>query len=118
MYAIPPYKTTFGSFLPPLVCTSAHHVILCCLCLFAYCDVQHFFLCYVLCIAGVLKETGTAYTSRVSEFTPGFGGFHVVNLFGFLCFVFVFICLRPVSYEPNVARFSGLSIFECPFGFF
>jgi hypothetical protein len=30
-----------------------------------------------------------------------------------LCCVFVFICLRPVSYVPNVASFSGLSILDC-----
>jgi hypothetical protein len=48
---------------------------------------------------------------------PVFGGFHVVNLFGFLCFVFCFICLRPVFFVPNLARFSGLSILEFPFSF-
>jgi hypothetical protein len=25
-----------------------------------------------------------------------------------------FVCLRPVSCEPNVASFSGLSILDCP----
>jgi len=28
-----------------------------------------------------------------------------------------YVCLRPVSYVPNVASFSGLSIFDWPFGF-
>jgi hypothetical protein len=28
------------------------------------------------------------------------------------------VCLRPESYVPNVASFSGLSILDCPFGFF
>jgi hypothetical protein len=27
------------------------------------------------------------------------------------------VCLRPVSFVPNVASFSGLSIHDCPFGF-
>ena len=31
--------------------------------------------------------------------------------------VFSNICYRPVSCVPSVASFSGLSIFDCPFGF-
>ena len=31
--------------------------------------------------------------------------------------VFSFACLRLVSYVPNGASFSGLSILDCPFGF-
>ena len=31
--------------------------------------------------------------------------------------VFCFVCLRPVSYVPTVADFSGLSILDFPFGF-
>jgi hypothetical protein len=34
-----------------------------------------------------------------------------------LCFVFCFVCLCLVSYVPNVASFSGLSILFCPFVF-
>jgi len=29
----------------------------------------------------------------------------------------VFVFLSPVSYMPNVASVSGLSILDCPFGF-
>jgi hypothetical protein len=42
--------------------------------------------------------------------------FAVAHLFSFQYFVFCFVCLRPVSYVPTVANFSGLSIFD-PFGF-
>jgi hypothetical protein len=43
-------------------------------------------------------------------------------LFIFLVFcvvmcVFAYFCLRPLSGVPNVASVSGLSIFDCPFGF-
>ena len=30
---------------------------------------------------------------------------------------FCFVCLRRVSYVPNVIRFSGFSILDCPLGF-
>jgi hypothetical protein len=43
--------------------------------------------------------------------------FAVAHIFSFLCFVFCFVCLRPVSYVPTVADFSVLSIFDFPFGF-
>ena len=33
--------------------------------------------------------------------------FAVAHLFSFLCFVFCFVCLRPVSYVLTVADFSG-----------
>jgi hypothetical protein len=48
---------------------------------------------------------------------PVFGGVRVVHRFSFLCCVFCFVCLGPVSCIPNVASFSGLSIFDCPFDF-
>ena len=41
-----------------------------------------------------------------------------VVLLRFLCCVVFFVSLRPVSCVPNVASFSGLSIIDCPFGFF
>jgi hypothetical protein len=48
--------------------------------------------------------------------TPVFGEVRVAHLLSFLCCVFYFVCLRPVSCVPNVARFSGLSILDCSFG--
>jgi len=33
------------------------------------------------------------------------------------CYLFCFVCLRPVSCVPNVASVSGLSILDCLFGF-
>ena len=47
-----------------------------------------------------------------------FVGVRAAHLFRFLClcrFVFVIcvVCIRPVSYVPNVACDSGLSIYEC-----
>ena len=48
---------------------------------------------------------------------PVFGGVSVAPVFSFLCAVICFVCRRPVSCVPNVASVSGLSIFDCPFGF-
>ena len=46
-----------------------------------------------------------------------FGGVCVVRHFSFLCRVFCFVCLRPVSCMPNDADVSGLFIvdylFDC-----
>jgi len=39
------------------------------------------------------------------------------RLYSFLCNIICFVCLRPVSYVPNVVSVSGLSILDCPFGF-
>ena len=51
---------------------------------------------------------------------PVFGGVHVAHLLSCLCCVVLlcFGCLHPVSCVPNVASFSGLSIFDCPFVYF
>ena len=48
---------------------------------------------------------------------PVLSGVHVADLFSFLCCVFCFVCLHPVSCVPNVASFSGLSILDCLIGF-
>ena len=44
--------------------------------------------------------------------------FFVAHLFNFLCCVFMFACLRLVSCFPSVTDVSGLSILDCPFGFY
>jgi hypothetical protein len=41
----------------------------------------------------------------------------VTHHFSFLCCVFGFVCLGPVSCVPNVACASELSILDLPFGF-
>jgi hypothetical protein len=43
-----------------------------------------------------------------------FGGVCGAHLFCFLWCGCCFVCLRPVSYVPNVLKFSGLSIIDCP----
>jgi len=48
---------------------------------------------------------------------PVFGGVGVAHLFSFLCCVFCFVCLLPVSCVPNIASCSGLSILCWSFGF-
>ena len=101
-----------------------------CVCISAICFVGFFlplFLClfiyiclYVslyLCNHNVLEEAGTVNLREHLGFTWVFGGVHVAHLFSFLCCVFCFICLRPVSRVPNVASVSGLSILDSPFGF-
>jgi len=47
---------------------------------------------------------------------PVFGWVCVAHLFSFLCCVFVFCCLRSVSFVPNVASVYELSILDCLFG--
>jgi len=51
-----------------------------------------------------------------------YSGIHVAHLFSFLCcveFYFCFVCFRPVTCMPDVARptVCGLCILDCPFGF-
>ena len=46
-----------------------------------------------------------------------YGGVSVAHLFRFLCCVFCFVCLPPVSCAPNVACVSALPTLDCPFGF-
>jgi hypothetical protein len=64
-----------------------------------------------------LHEHMSSYPSRAPEFTPIISGICTAHLFSFLCCVFNFVCLRPVSCVPNIASFSGLSILDFPFGF-
>ena len=47
------------------------------------------------------------------------GSVSVAHLFSFLCCVvfFSFVCLGPVSYVPNVASISGMSVLDCSFSF-
>ena len=45
-----------------------------------------------------------------------FDGVIVAHIFSFLCCVFCFVYLRPVSCVPNVVSISGLSVSDCPFG--
>ena len=42
---------------------------------------------------------------------------HVAHMFSFLCCMCV-VFVRPVSFMPNVASVSGLSVFDFPYGFF
>jgi hypothetical protein len=45
------------------------------------------------------------------------GGIDAAHVFSFLSCGICFVCLHPVSCVPNVARVSGLSNVDCPFGF-
>ena len=45
---------------------------------------------------------------------PVFGEVRVANFFGFLCCVFVVVCLHPVSYVPGIDGFSRLSMSYVP----
>jgi hypothetical protein len=85
-----------SSSLPPVVCRRTH-VLLCFVCMFTYIDVL---LCFVCMFAYIDVQH-----------------FPVAHLFSFLCFVFCFVCLCPVSYVLTVADFSGLSILDFHFGF-
>ena len=56
----------------------------------------------------VLQETGTAYLSRASGFTSGFCAVRVANLFSFLCYFALLICV--LCLVPNVAIVSKFCI--------
>jgi hypothetical protein len=99
----------FGSPLPPVVCRRAH-VLLCFVCMFTYIDVLLCFVCMFAYIDVLLCFVCMFTYIDVQHFA-------VAHLFSFLCFVFCFVCLRPVSYVLTVADFSGLSILDFHFGF-
>jgi hypothetical protein len=59
----------------------------------------------------------TGYPSWISGLTSVFGWVYMLFIFLVFCVVFLFCFLRPVSCVPTVASLSGLSNFDCPFGF-
>jgi hypothetical protein len=62
-------------------------------------------------IISPLKSVSLSVTSNEHLGSPpGFGGVRVAHLSSFLCCVFSFVCLRPVSCVPNVVSLSGLSL--------
>jgi hypothetical protein len=58
--------------------------------------------------ACVVQEAATTYPSRAHGFAVGFSGIRCS------VFLFWFVCLRPVSCVPNIARLSGMSILDFP----
>ena len=66
---------------------------------------------------GATSEAWTANASGTHGPTPSFWWGSVTHLWGFLCCLFCFVCLSPVSCVLNVACFSGFSILDFPFGF-
>ena len=48
---------------------------------------------------------------------PVSGRVRIAHVFSFLCCIFCFVCLPPVSCVDNVASVSALSIIDLPFGF-
>ena len=93
-------KTMFGSSLPPVVCRRVGSclVLIRYLCLFAY-SVQHIYWCFRCAFPHL--DTLCMVVSNT---------YCVVY---YTCF-----CLRLLSGIPNITSFSGLSIRDCPFGFF
>ena len=69
------------------------------LCLVAYSGVQHIVCCVVGCIFLGLRLV--------------YGGVQHI-----LCCLFCFVCLRLVSCATSVVNVSGLSILDCPSGFY
>ena len=67
-------------------------------------------LAYMNNMAGVLSEAVTDYSSRTSGSTPVFDGDGVNNLFTLLGFLGGGVCLRSVSWIPNVDSVSGLPL--------
>ena len=68
---------------------------------------------------GIFNRTGDSNGTETASLYEvlEFGGARVAHLFSFLCCVFVFVCLRPVSCVPNVTSVSGFSILDWLFGF-
>jgi hypothetical protein len=63
---------------------------------------------------------GILYPSQAPGFTPDlwYYGSVFINVLVF-CVVFLwFVCIPPVSWISNITSVSGLSILDCPFGFF
>ena len=101
-------KKMSGSSLPTVVVRGLMSY-LCYLCLFAYSGDQHTLTIWVtLRVAYKSQELLALYGSLGSPLV--FGGVHLAHLHSFLCYVFCFVCLRLLSYVPNVASFFGLSI--------
>ena len=106
-------QTMFGSSLPPVVCMRAQ-VLLMFLCLFVYSGIQN-----ILC-------------TQCCQFL--WIVYFLLSLRYSLTFIYLVYPMLPVSLDclfliapsvfsnvylscvPNVASFSGLSIFDCPFG--
>ena len=93
-----------------------HFVIVCrtvCyLCLFVYSDVQHVLTIRVIWLVSYKKELLTLHEHLGSP--PVFCGSVLLICFSFLCCVFCFVCLRPVSCVSNVANVSGFPILDGP----
>ena len=112
----------FGSTLPPVVCRRAH-VLLCFVCMFAYIDVLLCFVCMftyidvLLCFVCMFVYIDVLLCFVCMFTYIDVHHFAVAHLFSFLCFVFCFVCLCPLSYVLTVADFSGLPILDFHFGF-
>ena len=66
---------------------------------------------------GLIRTVGYLIDNQMSKCTKFVCEVCVAYLFSFLCCVFSFVCLRPVSCVHYVASFSVLSIIDCPFSF-
>ena len=123
-------KPTFGSSLPLVVCRRTHvlfalfvfvfvwgcltHIVfscLHCLCLFLCGGVWHI-LCCLVCIVCVWFRVGVSDTYCVVLFAL----FLFVFVWGCLTHIVLSFCFVGVLLVYRVAIFSGLSIFDCPFG--
>ena len=105
--------TMFGPYLPQVVWRRAD--VLCYLCFFPHSGVQHVLTMWITCrMSCEMQKLNTRWEHMSSH--PVAGGVWVFS-FCFLCCVFYFVCLRPVSCVHYVGSLSGLSIRDCPFGF-
>ena len=81
---------------------------LCYLCLFAWSGVKHVLTTWVTRRVSCKSQKLLTLRKHLGS-SPMCGGVRLAHLFSFLC-CFCFVCPRPVSYVPNVANVSGLSI--------
>ena len=109
-------KTMFGSYFPPAAVCRGGMLYLRYLCLLSYSGVLHVVTVWVAWLC--LVEWGNSFpfaSDRV--LLQCLQGFVLVNFLVFCVLCFWFVCLRPVSFVPNVANFSGFSVIDYHFGF-
>ena len=85
------------------------------LCLLAYSGVQHILTIWVTWWLSYKRQELFALREHIGS-PLVVDGVCVAHLFSFLCCVFCFVCLCPLSCVPNIVSLSGLFILDYHFG--
>ena len=111
------YESEIQFVLPVVVCRRAH---LCHLCLFAYNGVQNDLAILVTWPVSYKRKELFCFPKHLGYIMVS-GVVRVAHLYCNLLCCVVFLCFTyvcPVSYVSFVASVSGLTIHDCPFGFY